>query len=105
SRHEVVVPPGPGLIAVRAKDDRYPVAVGADRFKDRMQGPFINPRPSLCHASGFHILIPVDPKAGAQTAEVEVALDSGPSVKGRVLGPDGEPLAGTLARGLDAYPR
>jgi hypothetical protein len=104
TRHEIVVPPGPGLIAVRSMDERYPVAVGLDQFKDRMRGPFIETRPYLCHATNFHILVPVEPKADAQTTEVEVALDSGATVKGRVLGPDGKPLAGAIARGLKSAP-
>ncbi|HKB02616.1 MAG TPA: sigma-70 family RNA polymerase sigma factor [Gemmataceae bacterium] len=104
ARHEIVVPPGPGLVAVRSMEDRFPVAVGLDQFKDRMQGPFINTRPHFCHPTNFHMLVPVEPKADAHAAEVEVGLDAGPSVKGRVLGPDGKPLAGTIARGLKSAP-
>jgi hypothetical protein len=95
-----VVPPGPGLIAVHANKEKYPVAVGAEQFKDTMNGPFINTQPHLCHPDQFNTLVPVEPKAGDQTLSVKITLSAGKTVKGRVLGPDGKPLSGALARGL-----
>jgi RNA polymerase sigma factor (sigma-70 family) len=100
----LVVPAGPGLVAFRARTDRYPVAVGAEQFKDRMNGALITTIPSICHVDNFTALAPVEPKPGAQSAEVRIALDGGKTVKGRVLGPDGKPLAGVLARGLQSAP-
>jgi RNA polymerase sigma factor (sigma-70 family) len=99
-RFRLVVPPGPGLVAFRAKDERYPIAVGADLFKDRTDRAFIQTVPYLVHATNHHVLHPVEPKAGAQALDVEIKLDAGKSVTGRVLDPDGKPLAGVLARGL-----
>jgi RNA polymerase sigma factor (sigma-70 family) len=102
---KVVVPAGPGLVAFRSRVDRYPVSVGLDRFKDRMSGPFINTIPHLCHPPNFTALAPVEPKADAQAAEVSIVLDAGKRVTGKVLGPDGKPLAGTVARGLQSGPQ
>jgi RNA polymerase sigma factor (sigma-70 family) len=100
----LVVPPGPGLVAFRSREDRYPVAAGAERFKDRMNGAFIDTVPYLCHAANFTSLAPVDPKPTAQSAELTIALDPGKSVKGRLVGPDGKPITGALARGLQPAP-
>ncbi|HKB03205.1 MAG TPA: sigma-70 family RNA polymerase sigma factor [Gemmataceae bacterium] len=95
-----IIPPGPGLIAVRVEKDKYPVAVGVEKFKDKMNGPLIATQPHLCHAENFNALVPIEPKAGNQSAELKVTLSTGKSVRGRVLGPDGKPLAGAIARGL-----
>jgi hypothetical protein len=100
----LVVPAGPGLVAFRARTNGYRVAVGAERFKDRKNGAFIDTFPGLCHAESFTALAPVEPKPGAQAAEVRIALDAGQKVKGKVLGPDGQPLAGAVARGLKSSP-
>jgi RNA polymerase sigma factor (sigma-70 family) len=100
----MVVPAGPGLIAFRARAESYPVAIGADQFKDRMRQAFINTVPGLCHPASFTVLAPVDPKLGDQTASVDIVLDAGKSVTGKVLDPDGKPLTGALARGLKSAP-
>jgi hypothetical protein len=104
AKFRLVVPAGPGLIAFRAEAKSYPVAVGADRFKDRMRGGLINTVPSLCHPINFSVLTPVEPKADAQTAEVTIALRAGKTVRGTVLDPDDKPLAGAIARGLKSSP-
>jgi RNA polymerase sigma factor (sigma-70 family) len=101
----LVVPPGPGLVAFRAKDDRYPVAVGEEQFKDRRRtGPFLQTVPYFLHPTNYHVLHAVEPKAGAQALNAEIKLDPGKTVTGRVLGPDGKPLAGALASGLKSSP-
>jgi len=101
----LVVPAGPGLVAFRARAERYPVGVGAEQFKDRRNEAFIDTVPHLCHADNFTALAPVEPKAGDQAAAVNIVLDAGKTVKGKVLGPDGKPLAGAIARGLQSSPR
>jgi hypothetical protein len=100
----VVAPPGPGLIAFRAREDRYPVGVGAEKFQDRTDRGLIQTVPHLVHVWNYHVLHPVELKAGAQTQDVEFKLESGRTVKGRVLDPDGKPLAGAQARGLKSSP-
>jgi protocatechuate 3,4-dioxygenase beta subunit len=97
---QMVVPATTGMIAFRALADEYPVAVGAEQFKDRSRGVLIQTAPHICHATNFNLLQAVEVKEGDQAKSVTLKLDRGKSVKGRVLDPDGKPLAGCLVRGL-----
>ena len=103
-KFRLVIPSGPGLVAFRARAEHYPVAIGVERFQDRMTRQLLNTVPHLCHPSTFTALAPVDPKPGAQAAAVQIVLEAGNTVTGRVLDPDGKPLAGALARGLKSAP-
>jgi RNA polymerase sigma factor (sigma-70 family) len=100
----LVVPPGPGLVAFRARDDRYPVGIGHEQFKDRRDRIFIKTVPHLLHVTNYHVVHPVEPKPDSQVLEVTLRLAAGKSVSGRVLDPDGKPLAGTAVRGLNPSP-
>ncbi|HVK10754.1 MAG TPA: carboxypeptidase-like regulatory domain-containing protein, partial [Gemmataceae bacterium] len=96
----LVVPATRGMIAFRATADEYPIAVGAEQFKDRSRGVLIQTAPHLCHATNFNMLQAVEVKPGDQAKSVTLKLERGRSVKGRVLDPYGKPLAGCLVRGL-----
>jgi RNA polymerase sigma factor (sigma-70 family) len=100
----VVVPATKGLLAFRAAENRYPVAIGAEEFNDKARGPLLNTAPFLCHATNYHLLMAVDVKPGDQAKTIAVKLSGGKKVTGRVLDPDGRPLAGALARGLKSSP-
>jgi RNA polymerase sigma factor (sigma-70 family) len=93
---------GRGLVAVRAHGDGYVVGVGAESYQKGPIGHILGTSPG-CLATGFHTLVEIEPKAGAQTARCEVALDPGLRPTGTVLGPDGKPLAGARACGLTSY--
>ena len=96
----LIVPATNGMIAFRGLTDDYPVGVGVDQFKDRARGVLIQTAPHLCHGTNYNLLQAVEIKDGEQVKSVTLKLDRGKSVKGRVLGPDGKPLAGALVRGL-----
>jgi RNA polymerase sigma factor (sigma-70 family) len=96
--------PGHGLIGARAQGgDRYRMGVGADQIKEKDQNGLFRTRPYLMHDRNFHTLVEVDPSKDADGVSIEVLLDPGLTLKGTVLGPDGKPLAGALAGGLDSY--
>ncbi|HVK09851.1 MAG TPA: carboxypeptidase-like regulatory domain-containing protein, partial [Gemmataceae bacterium] len=96
----LIVPATNGLIAFRSVADEYPIAVGAEQFKDRSRGVLIQTAPHLCHATNYNLLQAVEVKPGDQAKSVTLKLERGRSVKGRVLDPYGKPLAGCLVRGL-----
>ena len=50
--------------------------------------------------NNFHVLTEINPPEGAGEATFELALDRGEIVKGRVLDPEGRPLAGAEPSGL-----
>jgi RNA polymerase sigma factor (sigma-70 family) len=97
-----VVPPGPGIITVRSTYDRYRMGIGADRIKgNRAEGGFelIRTRPYLLHPGNYHLLVPINPEPGAESITCDVVLDPGRTLKGIVVGPDGQPLAGARVSG------
>jgi hypothetical protein len=55
------------------------------------------------HFDSYHAIVPVSPdEKEPKSLEVVIRLDRGRSVKGRVVGPDDQPLAGTGVLGLTA---
>jgi hypothetical protein len=104
-RFRVTIPSGPGLIAFRASDEKYPVAVGAEKFKDKTDRGFIQTVPHLCHPVNFTALAGVEPKPGDQAADLKIELEGGKKISGTVVDPDGKPLTGVLARGLKSAPQ
>jgi RNA polymerase sigma factor (sigma-70 family) len=96
--------PGPGVITVRAHHDRYRMGVGADRIEGHRDEnvDMILARPHLIDPRNYHVLVPIDPASDAESVTCDVALDPGRTVKGVVVGPDGQPLAGARVSGQKA---
>jgi RNA polymerase sigma factor (sigma-70 family) len=93
--------PGSGLLIVKADDvDRY---VGAEI--PGWDGFLLRAVPGGVHPSQFHAVVPInvseeDPKS----TTVDIALEPGRTRTGKVVGADGEPLAGTHVAGLTPLP-
>jgi hypothetical protein len=87
---------------VRAADNRFRLATGADKIKDR-DGDVIHVEPSMVIPNHTHGVAEVNPPEGAKSFAVEVALDPGRTLAGTVLDPDGKPLPGALVNGLDEF--
>ncbi|HEV3261593.1 MAG TPA: sigma-70 family RNA polymerase sigma factor [Gemmataceae bacterium] len=100
----VVALPGRGMIGARAWGDHYMIGVGADRIKglDKRIDHF-QTYPHLCYAKGYHTLVEVSPEKAAALVTCPVVLDPGRTLAGKVLGPDGKPLAGARVSGLTSY--
>jgi RNA polymerase sigma factor (sigma-70 family) len=94
--------PGRGLVAVRADEDRYLNARGADAIGGTDEHGDFPTDPYYCDPEQFHTIVAIDPAAGADPLTCDVALDRGRTVRGTVLDPDGRPLAGAGAAGLNA---
>jgi RNA polymerase sigma factor (sigma-70 family) len=95
----VVGLPGRGLLAVRAPEDRFVAACGADKIKG-LEGGMFETEPRICVARSYHTLVEVNPDKGAQTATYDVTLDPGRTVAGTVVDPEGKPLEGVQVAGL-----
>lgn len=94
--------PGPGIIAVRSTYERYRMGIGADRIKgQRAQAgmDLIRTKPYLLHPGNYHVLVPIDPEPDAESITCDVVLDPGRTLKGIVVGSDGQPLAGARVSG------
>jgi hypothetical protein len=98
----VVGLPGCGLLAVRAHEDQFVAASGADKIKGLgdPQGGMFPTEPRICVAGDYHTLLEVNPDKGAETAICNVTLDPGRTVTGTVVDPEGKPLEGVQVAGL-----
>src|SRR5262249_45354924 len=96
----VVAAPLKAILALRTDWSKYPIAKDAATLT----------LPSRISSSNFQAFARIDPKGGDEPVKVDFFLDAGGVVKGRVVGPNGQPLAGVLAAGLrhdwfdDAWP-
>ncbi len=102
--YRVVGLPGPGLITVHAVPN-YLRAVereDAEGTKER----FLSTSPyHITNPENFAAIASVDVPKGADSIKRDVALESGWSFSGMVLGPDGKPLLETHSHGLTgAFP-
>ncbi len=99
---QIPVLPGHGLIAVRAYHHHYVLGTGAEKIKgSRPDGrPDLFVTNPICNIRNFHMLVEIDPKPGEESVRCDVVLDSGRTLKGIVLDPDGKPLAGASIAGL-----
>jgi RNA polymerase sigma factor (sigma-70 family) len=96
----VVGLPGRGLLAVRAPEDCFVAACGADKIKGLDGGSRFLTEPRICVARSYHTLVEVNPDKGAETAAYDVTLDPGRAVTGTVVDPEGKPLEGVQVAGL-----
>jgi hypothetical protein len=100
---EVVALPGRGLLAVRAWSDHYLLEVGADQIPGRDERGFYRTFPHLLGANQYHTLVEVNPAKNAVSITCNLLVDPGRTLIGKVLGPDGKPLAGARPFGLRSY--
>ncbi|HEY8505470.1 MAG TPA: sigma-70 family RNA polymerase sigma factor, partial [Gemmataceae bacterium] len=104
--YEVLAIPGPGALCVRATPlDGYVLNI-----PERLRAEHYDPDGRRLGVSGgtlvleqYHAIVPIDVSPDeSRTAPREIVLDPGLTLKGTVLGPDGEPLTGAHSAGL--YP-
>jgi protocatechuate 3,4-dioxygenase beta subunit len=85
-----VAAPRKAILALRADWNKYPIAKEAPTTQ----------LPASLSSSNFAAFATISPKLGEEPIKVGFVLDAGGVVEIRVVGPDGQPLAGALAAGL-----
>jgi protocatechuate 3,4-dioxygenase beta subunit len=99
--------PGRGLLAARAadgQDARYLVALGADQIQGpRFYDLFFDTKPRLCNPVEFNALAEVNPAQDAESIMRDLVLDSGKSVAGTIVDPDGKPVKGASIDHVQAF--
>ncbi len=104
---ELVVMPGQGVIGARAGNEHYRLGIGSEKIKGvDLENAGMVLIPALPHhliPTNYNTVALIDPKEGDESFASEIALDRGRTVKGKVVGPDGEPLAGTRIEGLQDH--
>jgi len=94
---QLVALPGRGLIAVRAVQNKYLMAVGADQIKgQRIDKLTFDTDPYHLYAGNFHTIVEVSPGPEDESITCNVVLEPGYTLKGTVVDPDGKPLSGAI---------
>jgi RNA polymerase sigma factor (sigma-70 family) len=110
-RFRLVAPPGPGILVAQAAQAK-PYAQARIRAEDK-NTPALRSRPGLGDSyitsrghihtlAGYHAYRVIEPAPGAAELTADLQVDSGTSVAGKVVGPDGKPFAGATVAGLIA---
>jgi RNA polymerase sigma factor (sigma-70 family) len=99
SKH--VALPGRGIVTATVYDGPYPFGVVPDALADSVSGGYFNTARASFPPEYFNTAAEVKIQPGAKSAEVTIALDPGLSVPGKIIGPDGEGLAGSEVRGYN----
>jgi RNA polymerase sigma factor (sigma-70 family) len=99
-RFRAVRLPGPGLLAVRAMQPGY---VTSPSVSPEQAAQVVNPDIFRAYMHNFHALFPINPPVGRGAFQCDLELEPGRHQHVEVIGPDGQPLTGTLAYGLDGW--
>ena len=101
---QMIVPPGPAIFyaEVAGEDLPYTRARLAPADRGKGVGDLGDGEPISIILSDCHTYRIVDVPAGVDTFALDLELTRGASRKGRLIDPDGQPLAGVIAYGLAA---
>ncbi len=101
---QIAVIPGRGILGAWAAGP-YRIGAGLENIKGRDPRGLevVNARPNGIIPANFNTLIEIDPKPGEESVTVDIGLDRGRTLKGKLVGPDGEPVAGALMLGAEDY--
>jgi RNA polymerase sigma factor (sigma-70 family) len=87
--------PGPGLIGVYSRTERYLRAPDRDDEFGTKESSLSTSPYIISFPSNYWALARINPAKGVAAVKRDVTLDPGWTFTGKVLGPDGKPLAGT----------
>jgi RNA polymerase sigma factor (sigma-70 family) len=101
-RYEVIGLPGRNIIACRSEMRRFRGCVGASTLKgyDPKLMAFYNTLPLSCYFRNYHVLAELDIDSKAESATIDLQVDSGRSLMVTAIDPDGRPIGGTKASGI-----
>ncbi len=102
---QIAVIPGRGILGAWAPGP-YRIGAGLENIKGRdSRGLEVvrTTRPDQIIPANFNTLIEIDPRPGAESVTVDIGLDRGRTLKGKLVGPDGEPVAGALMLGTEDF--
>jgi hypothetical protein len=94
--YRVVGLPGPGLVAAYPPKNHYLRAPEREDEYGTKEGSLSTAPYQLSFTSNYSALARINPFKGVDSVTRDVTLDPGWRIKGTVLGPDGQPLAGAF---------
>ncbi len=92
-RYRVLGLPGPGVLLVTLQVPGYPLAAGAETIDGYDASGGIIPTIWPQQVSNWHLLKQIEPATDATSFTSDLVLDTGVSIPGRVVGPDGKPIS------------
>lgn len=103
--YSIVVPPGPGVLAFTARDrQKYSPAKNEDLgLPLKEMGPqpvFYSQNMGYVRASLFTVVQRIEPDQSDTELQIDLTVQSGDPVVGRLVTSDGDPVKAFLARGL-----
>jgi RNA polymerase sigma factor (sigma-70 family) len=101
---QLPVIPGRGILGAWSEGP-YRLGAGLENIKG-LHSRGLAPVPALPNPimpTNFHTLVEIDPRPGEESVTVDIGLDRGRTLKGKLVGPDGEPVAGTLMMGAQDF--
>jgi Zn-dependent protease with chaperone function len=103
--YKIVVIPGRGILGARFGNDTYRLGVGIDKIKGlkRDSAGQIRARPHAFSPMNHNALVEIDPKERDESVTADIELDRGRTLKGKLVGPDGQPVAGALMMGAQDF--
>jgi beta-lactamase regulating signal transducer with metallopeptidase domain/protocatechuate 3,4-dioxygenase beta subunit/5-hydroxyisourate hydrolase-like protein (transthyretin family) len=105
-RFRIVCLPGPGFIAFQAEaHQNYPRATAitrADGTRVKADEYLTNTGPSYLMPANYHVVAEINPEESAKRHELNLELDSGDTVTGRVVDAVGKPVTGFYFSGRNA---
>jgi len=103
-RFEIPVLPGQGVLGFTAHDHtRFRRGVGTENItvpanNEQAATKMYRTQPTALISSNEHILQQIDPDVGSEPLEVTLELTSGADILGRLVDPNGVPLAGGIVQ-------
>ena len=106
-RFRIAAFPGPGYVAFMAHEHQnYPRAEAIVKLDGSLQKEtrsMIVTQPKTLMPQNYHLIAEVDPAEDAKSVELNLQLDSGKIVVGKVVDPDGKPITGFRFAGRMAW--
>ena len=83
----------------------YRIGAGLENIKGRDSRGLevVDALPNPIIPANFNTLVEIDPKTGEESVTVDIGLDRGRTLKGKLVGPDGEPVAGAVMMGAEDF--
>jgi hypothetical protein len=102
-KFRIVVLPGKGLLAAQGwiEGRSFLRGVGEDTIDTPKENGQYTTYPFYVFPGNYHVVAAVNPQPGAESAECDLVLECGRTMQVRVVGPDGMPMAGTVAFGVN----
>jgi hypothetical protein len=102
---KIAVMSGRGILGARFGNDTYRLGVGIDKIKGLKEAfpGTISARPHYLNAKDYNTLVEISPKVGEESVRADIEFDRGQTLKGKLVGPDGEPVAGALMMGAEDH--